>query len=533
MKHTHRSMGHWLVAAGLLAFGLPALHADGLDAFKLTRAIPADVFMVSHARSHEGQAFLKQQCQRVWDALENAHIERDIRKLLRGLAEAEGQAESFEENWRNVNDLLAGVEWSAIAKQEFAFAMKLEFPAPQWVMLMTPEQGKAESSFESLSGMMQALVDFAPAGELVLTKDDQGDTSVHKIGFTKAPIPIGFVLARHKDTLMFSFGTSMPEQVLAMLSGEGGPSLASSDRFKNAFSGLPTPTDGAFFVDTARLMKQLRDYASNALAMMPPMGDEQDGDAAPDIAKIISNVFDAIDLFDYSATVATTKGKRTESQSVTVLRDGAESTALYAALFANEPISDPLKFIPKQAAEASVSVGVNPAALYKAITDFIKENVPDGQAQIDEFTEQFRLNAGMDLETDVLSWIKGGLTHFAIPGKTPYSTGDWVWMVSVSDSAKATEMLARIIEQIEPMVVAQNGSVSDAVIDGAEGFKAITHPMMAMLPIGKPTIGVAAGQLMLGSSARAIERSLAVAAGKAPNFAKNERFQKEGVMPTG
>lgn len=537
MSNKHNLVGMWLVAATVLTAALPALHAGGIDDFKLTRAIPADVFMVSHARSHDGQAFLNAQIARVWKALGDAHIERDIRKLLRGLAEAEGQGDSFEENWQQINDLLAGVEWSSLAKEECAFAIKLEFPVPQFVMLMVPENGKAKSSFDGLSGMMQSIVDFAPEGQLVLTKDDQEDSSVHKLSFTQAPFPVGFVLARQKDVLLFGFGSSMPEQTLAMLSGLGGPPLASSERFREAFADLPDPADGIFYVDIARLTKQVRDYSSNLVAMMSPPGDTETAEGAaagqPDFAKIISNLIDAVDMFDYSATVATTKDKKTMSHSVTVLRDGAKSAALYPALFGNGTISDPLKFIPKQASEASVNVGVNPAALYKAVTTFIKQNVPDGEASIDEFLEGFRLNVGLDLEKDILASIKGGITYFSVPGKTSYSPADRVLMVSVSDQAKATQLLERILERIEPMIVSGNGSVSEAQIDGAEGFKSITHPMMQLMSIGRPTIGVAAGHLILGSSPRAIERSLLVARGEAPNFGKNERFLKEGVKPEG
>ena len=107
-------------------------------------------------------------------------------------------------------------------------------------------------------------------------------------------------------------------------------------------------------------------------------------------------------------------------------------------------------------------------------------------------------------------------------------------MVSVTDEAKAREMLGRLFEAIEPMLVENNGSLRDAQIDGAEGFKVIMHPMLAIMgALGQPTIGVHNGQLFLGSGEKEIASALATAAGESPNFGSNERFLKEGLPVEG
>ena len=106
-------------------------------------------------------------------------------------------------------------------------------------------------------------------------------------------------------------------------------------------------------------------------------------------------------------------------------------------------------------------------------------------------------------------------------------------MLNVRDEAKAREVIDRLVAMVEPMLVSQNGSIVPAEIEGAEGFKTIVHPMLAMLPIGKPTIGVKDGWLFLGSSPEMILKTTEVAAGKLENFSKNERFLKEGILPKG
>ncbi|MCH8218936.1 MAG: hypothetical protein IH892_19430, partial [Planctomycetes bacterium] len=211
-----------------------------------------------HARGHDGQAFLKQQWARVWKAVEEAHFERDIKKMITAMnaAQGEGAVEDFENHWRQVSDLLAGVEWSTLWEREFAFAMKLEFPFPQFVMLMVPPADKVKSDFDGLSAFLKTMAGFG-GDELTLTEDDQGDTVIHKLGYANVPFPVEFTLALHKHTLRIGFGATMPEQVLAMLQGQSGTTLASTPRFQQAFGKLPTPTDSLTFFDAAKLYSQL------------------------------------------------------------------------------------------------------------------------------------------------------------------------------------------------------------------------------------------------------------------------------------
>jgi hypothetical protein len=68
-------------------------------------------------------------------------------------------------------------------------------------------------------------------------------------------------------------------------------------------------------------------------------------------------------------------------------------------------------------------------------------------------------------------------------------------------------------------------------VEGAEGFRQVTHPMLAM--IFRPVIGVKGDWLVMGSSAEAVNQCFAVAAGKAPSILENERFKKEGIIPKG
>ena len=525
-----------IAAAAVFLLAAPAL-AGGIDDFKLTRAIPADAFMAIHARGHDGQAFVNKQFERVWKALENSRLDRDVRRLFKKMAEQqhdtggeEGdaqQGDEFDEHWRQMSDLLAGVEWSTLMKREFAMGMKLRFPAVETVFLMQPPADKVADDFEGLSAFLKTFAELAP-DEMLFSEDKTDDAVIRKVSFIKTPFPVEFCVARHKDVIVAGIGGSLVEQTLALLSGEAGQSLASTSRFRTAFESLPEPTDELVFVDLAKLFQQVNAMVERMFTAGPGQGSELD----PQIKALPKKIFDAIDMFEYSAAVVTTDGMRTTTDAVTVLRDDAHDRLLYRTFFGNKAIENPLKFIPKDAVSFSVSNGIDLAEFYRVVVKFIEQNVPDGEQTIATWTAAQEGN-GINIENDVLAWIEGGFTSFSMPGRTGFQQGGSAMMLTVHDEQKARDALDRLFDAIGPFLEGNNGSVSEAVIEGAEGFRSIGHPFLMMMPgLSRPTLGVAQGRLIFGSSPKIINQLLAVGAGKEENFADSPRLRKDGIPPT-
>lgn len=513
------------IPVALLALAASAT-GGGIDDFKLARAIPADVFMVMHTRTHAGRAFLDKQYEKVWKALEEAHLERDIKRLIKGGLKEEAAQQDFEQRWRDVNDLLAVVSWGDLAGGEQAMAMRMEFPVPQFIMLCTPRPETFAKNFEGLSGMMKAVAE-AAKDEFTLSSEGSGEQIVHKLALSNNPFPIGVMLARHKEVLLFGFGTTLPEQALVLLEG-GGSNLAATPRFKNALQGLPSPEDSVAFVDVARLMTQMRTYVSSAVGMSATAQGEMD----PKLAAIPDKIISAIDVVEYVVAVSSTSGMKTSGQEVVAFKADAADKPLYKVFMGNGSMKEPLRYVPATAKDVMASSGVNLAALYEFIVDFITTEIPDGAEKIATF-KAFQEQMNFDLEKDLLSWLKGGLVSFSVRGRTSFSPDDWVFMLTVGDEARARALLDRMVEELTPVLSQQSGQFADAVVEGAEGFRVVIHPLLKNLPIGKPTFGVADGHLIVGSSPKIIEQALLVAAGKADSFAKNERFMKEGVSLSG
>jgi hypothetical protein len=514
-----------VLCLSVLALALPA-SAGGLDDFKLLKAVPADVFVAGSSRNHDGMKFVNAQWQRVFDELAKQRIDRDLKRFIQGQIKDEGgDPEQFEQQWQQFSDLLAAVEWCGLCEREMAFAMKLAFPVPEMVLLFMPAADRVASDFEGMSAIVKTLIGLAPEGEFVLNTDGTGDTVVHTITVANAPFPIAFLLARHKDTIVAGIGQSMPAQTLTLLKGEKGTALATSERFQAAFKKLPPPADAAVFFDAAGFMSQCRTYLDAVIGSM------SNGGAEPPDLTWVGKLIDALDMWEYVASTSTTQGTKTTAQTITLLRENAPSKPFYAVLANNGTLKDPLKYIPQNADACTVTSGFDPMALYKGLIDFIGKEVPDGQAAIAHWNE-VKTMLPVDIENDVLSWIGGGFKTFSLPGQGQYAPGDWAMMLTVRDEARARQILDQLTENIGPKLEEQRGAITEAKVEGAEGFRTVTHPMLMMLPmLAAPTFGVAEGHLILASSPKAISAALAAGRGDAPNFSSNERFLKEGVPP--
>lgn len=514
----------------LLVMGLltAAASARGLDDFTLTRAIPADAALAVHTRGHEGQEFLDAQMARVWKEVENARFDRDIKRLFKTLAVQNGTpAEEFEANWQKMVDLASGVDWAHLCTREYAMGLKLGFPTPEYVVMFRPPADKVEGNFEGLAGILKALAELDPA-TLKLTTEGEGENVTHRVSVTATPFPIGFAVARRGDTIVLGFGTTMFEQSLALLGGEQGETLASTDRFKAAFAKLPAPTDSAIFFDIAKFMSQIRGVIDQGMSMAPMPAEDDPGYAdAQAMRQIPGKILDRLDIADYLAVVATTDGMKTTSNVNLALKEGAESKGLYKVLFGNGKLADPLKYVPADAQDVMASSGVDLVALYDEVIDLLGKDVPNGDQGIAAI-QSLKTEIGYDLREDIVGWIKGNFVTFSMPSPTAFQQGDFAMMLGVRDEAKAKEIIGNLLD----MVAAKGGerlAVEDANIEGAEGFRSIKSPILGMVGMKAPTIGVQDGWLWFGSSPEIIGRSLAVAGGSEDNFSKNERFQKEGL----
>lgn len=507
--------------------------ASGVEDFSLLKAVPADACWAIASRDHAGKEFINKQVARVMEAVEKAKFDQIVKRGIRLQMEKEGHSvEDFDAHWQKIADLIGGVEWSTLGQREYASGIKLGPPtAPfEFISLMKPAADKLKGDFDGLVAIFKSVSEFS-GGALALTSEGAGDAAIHKLTLTGAPTPFPIVvtLALQKEVILVGFGSSMPEQALALLKGEKGSSIATSPRFKEAVSKVAAPTDMVMFLDNAKMMGQIRLLVDEIMKMIPDAepGNPEAAQMAA-VKKLPGKVFDLVDMCDMVAATATTQGMKTTTEACTIFREDAKNRALYQIMYGGKSLADPLKFVPKNAGNFSVSSGWDLAPLYPTITKFVKENIPDGAAGITQFEEMAKAQ-NIDVEKDILGWIGGGMVNFSIPGPTSYAPGDFAFLLQVKDEKKANEMIDRLLAAVEPMMGARGGAVTDAEVEGAPGFKAISIPQMQLVGIGKIVIGVHGGWLMVTSGPKIVASVVAVSGGKEANVSTNERFSKEGL----
>lgn len=517
---------------GLICLAVAASAAAamaGMEDFKLAKAIPGDVFLVIHGRSHSGQEFLRKQFDRVWEALEEQHLEQDFQKMVKGLvasASPESQpadTAAFDEQYQRFSELLTAIDCDALFGNETAVAMKIEFPVTQMVLLSSPKSGKTEGVFAALSNLAKELVALAPPGKINLATTGEGSSIVHVISPAEAPIPIGLTLARQGDVILMGLGSALPEQTLALLRGDSeAQPLMKSERFQAAFKGLPDGKDSMVYFDADRMFKQL-----NAMIAQIPM------DEAPENMRALpGQVLAEFDVFDYVASVATTDGMKTSAESVAVVKPGSDGRLMYKAFLSGKPLNNPLKHVPVTASNFNAMSGIDLMGLYNGVIAFVREKLPDGATHIQEW-EAMKQQLPFDVEKDLIAFVGGQFIAFQVPGRSAYSPADWVMLSSLNESERAKTKLGELTEWGRAMLQqnqGSNGSLNEASVTNGTGFVTFVSPMLMMLPgFASPTYGIQGDWMYLASGPKAIDASLATAGGSQPSFAENERFKKEGV----
>ncbi|RME40116.1 MAG: hypothetical protein D6788_04095, partial [Planctomycetota bacterium] len=206
---------------------------------------------------------------------------------------------------------------------------------------------------------------------------------------------------------------------------------------------------------------------------------------------------------------------------------------LACAITDRKPFTRFDRYIPADATEFTLESFIDLEKIYALVLDFIRESGPEGEQLIAQWNQKLK-EIGFDPQADLFAWWSGEMISITMPAAvvTPMSPTDSVFMIRVKDADLARRKVFGLIDLISQKLQesGQTLMVTPATVD-AEGFRQVTHPALMMFL--RPVIGVHHEWLMVGTSPGAINKCLAVASGKAPSIAQNDRFRKEGLMPKG
>jgi len=242
-----------------------------------------------------------------------------------------------------------------------------------------------------------------------------------------------------------------------------------------------------------------------------------------------------MEIIDTSATVHYTEGASTYAESMTFLSPDAESNPLYPVVSGSGTIDDFARYLPAETGSFSVASGANLDALYTYLLDTVRSVGEPGEGIL-VMWEGMQEQYGFDVRRDITSWIEGTSVDatFDLDGRE-----SWVKLMKVKDEQAAQEKLALglgFVAETLPMLAKENPMLAmfqmRSKATAGEDLVGFTDVAIGPMP-EMAAVGVRDGWLIVGSSANAVRRVIATAAGEHPNVRTNEAMMAQAMTPQG
>ncbi len=505
------------VVFGCLLASAPVLAKDQQGKFTLDKLVPADSVLYVHCVHNPEREFLEKHWSRVWEALKNSGIDADIKALMKAqYGTTEEQQADFDARWGKTVQLCKSVHWGDLMLNETAvFVRSLQDVS----VLFRPKKETLDANVQSLVAILEELASLCPDARVDMTSTHGG-----KVWTLRASgCPVSISLFHRGEVVGLSINSATVDELLAVLAGERKTTtLVDTPRYRQAMSQLPKPEDAIMFIDVNKMFSSMRQYAQPEAH-----SGGSDGSGVDHQAQTVSILIDQLDFVDYIATTEQTEGLKTLAHSVTKLSEGARTKKLCKALVNQKAVTGVLEHVPQDATGYFAWSGVDLDVLYSFIKDMVERSFDEGPGWLATWAE-WQQNNEFNLQEDFLSWIDGQVITMSFPPaiQTGFGAGDFVAKIKVRDDGKARESINRQVDRFSETLL-----TTPAAEINADGFRSVTHPMVAMFL--KLTYGVQDGWLYIGNSSAAINKCLATARSEAPSFAANERFKSEGVIPKG
>ncbi len=556
----------WLAPTLAFAGQLPAR-------FTLGQYIPEHAWFFIHHADNPERAWIEQQWGEVFEALKNSGIDRDITTLVMSALTDEDRAKA-DATIQKVTGLLHGVSWGDLIGKEFAFAEGVS-PSSSSYGYVLLARGTENSGQTNVAGLVTILKEIASLDESIkLIESKRNDVDLWSLRFgKKGAVEAAFVvdLLRRGDIIglvaevpmgpLSGASSQTLDDVLALMAGQPGKkAILAQPRFQEAINLVKPPQDSLAYFDVKMFVEDLgrmfeamgkkksaaktpsekkegdgKDGAAkepaSALGNTPPAGND-DEDGAKALA-IVQKLFALCNVMDYNITTVETQGRRELTHLATRIQAGKQTNPLVQACLLRKPFDRFDQFIPADATGFRLDGFVDLGGFYNLAIEFVSKEVPGGAEIISQFKAKLA-EVGFDPQRDIFDWLSGEMISIDLPAAvvTPMGGADWVWMIRVKNSELAATKVNGAIDALSGQMKGQGQMlmVTPAKVN-AEGFREITHPMLAM--IMRPVVGVNGEWLTIGSSAAAVNKCLAVASGTAPSIRENKRFIAEGLVPTG
>ncbi len=528
-----RSRTWWALVIGFFSIGSFA-SAQLPSNFTLGKYVPDDCWMFMHFAHNPQSEWITEEWTRVWNAFRESNVASDALKLVLSFIPDHNRQEA-EAAIDKITTLLNSVAWGDLASLELAFGERVSdaMPGYDYILLARGAPGSGSRNRSALANILKEIAALSGSARLVPQSLEGMEAWTLILGTSTTPGKPNFraTLFGRDDVVALVTGKQSTSQVIGLMTGatESRP-IVDSDRFRRAVAEQPAPADGVMFFDMRRLAADLASLLKRVRALVadaPSPGVDR-------VPEVLVKALDRCNIVDYVIVSVETKDRRQLTHTVTRMQGDRLESPFARTCLDRKPFDPYDRYIPAKATSFSLGGFINMQHAYEMVLAFIRDEVPDGATAITRW-QQLLESVGFDPQRDLFSWWSGEYTSFTMPAAvvTPFSREDSVLMFRVKDAALASQKvnaavdsLAALLKSHGQMLIVQPAKIK------AEGFREVTHPLLLGFMI-RPVIGVADDWLMIGSSAAAVEQSLTVSRGDAPSVRTNERFQREGLVPTG
>ncbi len=512
----------------LLTLGVTPLTTQASELpsqYTLGQAVPANMWLYIHAIHNEERAFVEREWAELWSVFEQSGIVGDLLGMFTAELSPEEKAE-VESFIKKFQEMVFKVDWSNLVGREFVFAERLSPPFPAYVMLFRGSEGSTDKNINALTGILHQLSEMSE-GEITVTTDELHSANIWTIAPGGAPFRMD--LFRRGDVIGIVVAPTGASEVIKMLAGEGEmKSIIETPRFKKAIAQVPAPEDVLTYVDFRKMFEDIGHMINFGFQQ----GDPQALNSPEH--KMVASIMDQVDVFDYMIATARMDGRFERSDEIVVLREDKKDSVLSRSILNRKAFAKFDKYIPKEATAFGLTTLIDFGELYHGIVNFVKTDIPEGAEMIAKMEGMF-VEMNFDPDRDIFSWLSGEMISITMPAAvvTPMSPTDSVTMIRVKNPELAEQKVMSGINQLSGFfarTMNQPLIISDVAASECS-LKQIMHPQLAMFV--KPVVGVDGEWLIISTSAAAVEKVMAVAAGDAPSIRKNERFVTEGIIPEG
>lgn len=516
----------WILVLAILTATVPATAQESGP--PLIEGVSEMAFLYGHWTVNPERAYLRKYQEAVWEEFKASGILDDVKAMFTEMVPADARAQA-EGPMKTVMDLVSGVDWNALGEHESCWAMVMTGNGPVNVNLFRVDSKKLSGVMSGLDKILDAVVGMQSMFARVHEAPEDGP----KISGLQFPgVPFGFFISSVGDVLVFANQRIHLDETLGRLANpQGTRSLNDSKRYRSSLAKLPAAEDSLLFFDVAKVTDFVLSIAES---QMPQRVEGQEPNPMIEQQRrMLAFVKQHVAVVDTITSVGYTEGYRNLEASYTQLQDHAVDSIGYR-LMANQPkIEGFQRFVPKDALSFSVNSGVNPSAIYEFILDFMKHNVPGGDAQVAEWEKLQKEKLGFDVNDAILSKLRGDSISVSWPGSTPNPFGPpmnaSVSMIGVRDGAELAKMFSGVMEQLGKMAASQGLPISVSKAEVIEGgsFHQLMIPMLPMQPV----IGFHGDYFFISNGADAVKRVTALASAPSDNILANSRYTELGLVP--